>query len=134
MCGVATLVTGATGFLGGHLLPLLVKGGSDIRALVREGTDAQALVRAGVEVVRGEISDEVAVRRAAASCELVFHLAGLVTHERSDARRLYAVNVEGTRRVVAALEPGARLVHVSSISALGPASAPDEVPDETARF
>jgi dihydroflavonol-4-reductase len=131
---VATLVTGATGFLGGHLLPLLLQRGDELRALVRERTDAEDLVSAGVEIIRGEIYDETAVRRAAKNCDLVFHLAGLVSHERSDARRLHAVNVAGTRSVVRALERGARLVHVSSISALGPAPAPDEALDETAQF
>jgi dihydroflavonol-4-reductase len=131
---VTILVTGATGFLGGHLIPLLLERGADVRALVRNGTSEADLVKRGVEVICGEIRDRDAVRRAAAGCGVVFHLAGLVSHERRDEDRLWAVNVEGARTVVAALEPGARLVHVSSITALGPAPAVDRPVDEASPF
>lgn len=127
-------MTGATGFLGGHLIPLLLGRGDDVRALVRSETSEAELADRGVEVVRGEIGDGDAVRRAAAGCRVVFNLAGLVSHERSAEDRLRAVNVEGARAVVAALEPGARLVHVSSITALGPAPAADRPVDEAAPF
>lgn len=129
-----TLVTGATGFLGGHLVPLLLERGDEVRALVRTQSYDRELVRLGVEIVHGDIRDENAVRRAADGCGLVFHLAGLVSHERRDAGRLETINVEGTRTVTAVLEPGARLVHVSSISALGPAPAATAVVDESTQF
>lgn len=129
-----TLVTGATGFLGRHLLPLLAAQGDPVRALVREGTDDAELRRLGVEVVRGELLDVDAVRRAAAGCGRVFHLAGLVAHETGDRHRLLAVNVEGVRTVLAAIEPGARVVHVSSVAAVGPAPARDRPADETQPF
>jgi nucleoside-diphosphate-sugar epimerase len=131
---VTILVTGATGFLGGHLIRLLVERGEDVRALVRHQTGDAGLVNLGVEVVRGEVGDRDSVRRAAADCGVVFHLAGLVSHERPDEDRLWAINVEGARAVVAALEPGARIVHVSSITALGPAPAVDRPVDETSPF
>ena len=129
-----TLVTGATGFLGGHLVPLLLERGDEVRALVRAQSDAADLARLGLEVVHGDIYDQDAVRRAADGCGLVFHLAGLVSHERRDAGRLETTNVQGTRAVTAALEPRARLVHVSSISALGPAPAATAVVDENTPF
>jgi dihydroflavonol-4-reductase len=131
---VTVLVTGATGFLGGHLLPLLLERGEDVRALVRSETSQAELRSRGVAVVPGEIGDREAVRRAAAGCGVVFHLAGLVSHERRDRDRLLEVNVEGARTIVAALEPGARLVHVSSITALGPAPAADRPVDEASPF
>jgi dihydroflavonol-4-reductase len=131
---VTILVTGPTGFLGGHLIPLLLERGEDVRALVRSETSEAELRGRGVDVVRGAIGDRDAVRRAAAGCSLVFHLAGLVSHERRDRDRLWAVNVDGARSIVAALEPGARLVHVSSITALGPAPAADRPVDETSPF
>ena len=117
-----TLVTGGTGFLGRHLLALLASRGDRLRALVREGTDASAVARLGVEVVRGDALDPDAVRRAATGCGLVFHLAGLISWEPEDLPRLAAVNVEGVRTLLGAVEPDARVVHVSSISALGPRS------------
>ena len=68
------LVTGATGFLGRHLVPLLLERGDSVRALVRSGTDARFLEERGVEIARGDVLDPEAVRRAADGCGLVFHL------------------------------------------------------------
>ncbi len=131
---MTTLVTGGTGFLGRHLLSLLAERGDRLRAIVREGTDASGLEARGVEIVRGDVLDAAAVRRAAAGCGLVFHLAGLVAWEPRDLPRLAAINVEGVRTVLSAVDPTARLVHVSSISALGPAPAPDRPADESQEF
>ncbi len=121
---MATLVTGATGFLGRHLLPLLAERGDDLRALVREGTATGGLRELGVEVVTGDLLDGAALKRAATGCNRVFHLAGVVRHARHDLARLQSVNVDGTRSLVAAVEPGARVVHVSSVAAVGPAAGP----------
>jgi dihydroflavonol-4-reductase len=131
---VDALVTGATGFLGRHLVPLLLDRGDEVRALVREGTDVGGLVGLGVEIVRGDLDDREALARAAAGRGLVFHLAGLVSWEPRDLPRLTAANVDGTRNVVAALEPGARLVHVSSDAALGPVRSSDRPGDEEMPF
>ncbi len=123
-------VTGATGFLGRHLVPLLVQRGDELRALVRPGTDARALEAMGVEIFRGElVTDDV--RPAAAGCELVFNLAGRVSHEPKDLPLLRKANVDGPMNVLKGIEPGARLVHVSSVAAVGPAPAPDRPAEET---
>ncbi len=128
------LVTGPTGFVGRHLLPLLLDRGDDVRGLVRPATDDSWLRDRDVEVMRGDLLDPESVRRAAAGCERVYHLAGLVAHERRDADRLRAVNVEGVRTVLSALEPGARLVHVASLGSVGPAPGPDDVAREGQPF
>jgi dihydroflavonol-4-reductase len=131
---VKTLVTGATGFLGRHLLPLLAERGDSLRALVRPGTDAAWLEALGVEIVPGEILDPAAVRASASGRELVFHLAGLVSHERNALGRLNAVNVEGTRVLLEAVGASSRIVHVSSVAALGPAPGPETPADERQAF
>jgi dihydroflavonol-4-reductase len=130
---VRTLVTGATGFLGRHLVRLFAERGG-LRALVRRGTDASWLRELGVEVAPGDVGDVEAMRRAAAGCELVYHLAGYVSHERSELPKLLAINVRGARLAAEACEPGARIVHVSSVAALGPAPAPHRPADETQVF
>ena len=129
-----TLVTGATGFLGRHLLPLLAEQGDSLRTLVRAGTDDAELRRLEAEVVRGDLHDRDAVRRAAAGCGRVFHLAGLVAHDSRDREKLVAVNVEGVRTVLGAAEPGARVVHVSSVATMGPAPARDRPANEAQPF
>jgi len=131
---MTTLVTGASGFLGRHLVAALVARGDDVRAFVRDGTDARPLEAQGVEVARGELADPAALARAATDCSLVFHLAGIVSHESSRRNELQAVNVEGTRNLLAAVDAAARVVHVSSVAAVGPAPSPDRPADERQAF
>lgn len=126
-----TLVTGATGFLGRHLVPLLVERSDAVRALVRAGTDDGELRGLGVEVMRGDALDRGAVRWAAAGCDTVFHLAGMIGYERRDRERQRRVNVDGVRVALEAAEPDARFVHVSSVAAIGPADAADRPVDES---
>jgi dihydroflavonol-4-reductase len=126
-----TLVTGATGFLGGHLVAALLERGDQVRALVRTPAAAEGL---GVEVVPGDITDADAVRRATAGCDQVFHLAGVVSHDHRDLPKMRAVNVDATRSLLAAVEPGARVVHVSSVAAVGPAPSRDARADEQQPF
>jgi dihydroflavonol-4-reductase len=131
---VPTFVTGATGFLGRHLVERLVERGEQVRALVRAGTDPHAVREAGVEIADGDVFDVEALRAGAADCERVFHLAGIVSHRRRDHELMRRVNVEGTRLVLAAAEPGARVVHVSSTAAIGPVASPTEWADELHAF
>jgi dihydroflavonol-4-reductase len=131
---VSVLVTGATGFLGRHLALLLVEAGGEVRALVRPKSDVAELEAVGVQSIRGDILEPEAVREAAAGCEFVFHLAGIVAHERRDRHRLTAVNVEGVRILLSAAEAGARVVHVSSVAAVGPAPGRDRPADERQPF
>ena len=113
--GKRVLVTGATGFLGGHLVERLARHeGAEVRALVRDLARASRIARFDVEIVHGDVTDAEAVRRAAADCEIVFHLAA---GNRGSPAEERAVNVGGTEVVAeAASRAGvARLVHVSTI-------------------
>jgi nucleoside-diphosphate-sugar epimerase len=107
------LVTGATGFIGRHLVAALLADGRPVRALVR--ADAKGLPE-GVEVVRGDVGNPAGLRQAAQGVDLVFHLAG--TYRGTDSE-LHAAHVTGTATLVNALEPGTRLVYVSSTSVYG---------------
>lgn len=129
-----TLVTGATGFIGAHVTRLLLERGDDVRITVRDGSVVDNLHGLELERVPCDVLDRRAVRRAMRGVDRVFHLAGL-TSLRLPADELFRVNVAGTRIVMEeALRAGVeRVVHTSSVAALGP--APDgEVADETQIF
>ena len=109
------LVTGASGFIGRHLVAALAGEGRAVRALVRSDAGARS-VPEGVEVARGEVADVDSLRRAAAGVELVFHLAGSY---RDEGPELHATHVTGTANLLSVLGPGTRVVYVSSTSVYG---------------
>ncbi len=94
------LVTGGTGFLGGALVPLLAREGHALRLLARGGAPAAEAL--GAEIVRAPLEDHAAVRRALDRVDAVYHLAGEVAFDPEDPARLYALHVEGTRRLLEA--------------------------------
>jgi len=112
-------ITGATGFIGRHAAAALTARGIAVTSIVRPGSrhappPGSAVVHAPLEVM--------ALRKAFAGADAVIHLAGVVAAVR--ASTFFAVNAEGTRAVAeAARDTGARLVHVSSLAAAGPAPA-----------
>ncbi len=114
------LVTGATGFTGGHLATTLARRGYKVRALVRDRSirrfEESSCAAAGVEPVAGDLMDAAAVRRATAGAEVVYHIAATY-REAGQPRSAYrAINVEGTRHVLdAARSAGTRrVVHCST--------------------
>jgi dihydroflavonol-4-reductase len=119
---MTTLVTGATGLVGSHVTRLLVERGDDVRALVRERSPLEELDGLDVELVHGDVLDRDSVRAAMRGVQRLFHVAG-ITSLRASADRLFKVNVGGTRIVLEeALRAGvARVVHTSSVAAVGPA-------------
>ncbi|MFF4421606.1 NAD-dependent epimerase/dehydratase family protein [Streptomyces sp. NPDC001549] len=117
---VKILVTGASGFLGGHLVDGALRQGHQVRALVRPGRDAAQLgFLPGVEVVTGDLTDGDSLGRAAEGCEAVLHSAARVVDHGSRAQ-FEAANVTGTQRLLAAARSAGarRFVFVSSPSAL----------------
>jgi dihydroflavonol-4-reductase len=117
---VTVLVTGATGFTGGHLATTLARRGYRVKALVRPRSLARfatsAAAAAGVESVEGDLADAAAVRRAATGTEVVYHIAASYREAGQPDAAYRAVNVGGTRHVLeAAVAAGARrVVHCST--------------------
>ena len=118
---MTTLVTGATGLVGNNVVRLLLERGQSVRVLVRESSDRRPLEGINVEIVRGEIRDAESVNRAMQGARCVVHSAAMVHMGWRQAETQRLVNVEGTRVVArAARDAGARMIHVSSVDALGP--------------
>jgi len=115
------LVTGATGFIGRHLVERLTRVGDHLRALVRPETDASSLEGLGVEIIRGDICDYQAVERATVNCQLVFHLAAKTEALELPREAVQGVNVQGTANVArAAVHMGVdRLILCSSAGVYG---------------
>lgn len=115
------LVTGASGFIGGHLVRSLVEQGQRVRCLVRPTSDIDHLRDLDVEFLTGDVTDPASVAKAVDGVDRVYHVAGVVVALRS--RTMMQVNTHGTDIVVKACASQTQppvLVIVSSIAAAGP--------------
>ena len=121
------LITGATGFIGSHIVPRLVVDDVPVRALVRQQSQTAGLESLGVELAYGDVTDWDSLTAALDGCGRVLHLANLYSLWEPDPRVYWRVNVEGTRRVAqASAEAGVELfLHVSTAAVYG---RPAEVP------
>jgi len=114
-------LTGATGFVGWHLARALVERGDSVRCLVRPGSSVEGLADSPVEIVRGDLRDPAAVRRAVEGVEIVYHCAADYRLWVPDPQAMYASNLDGTSHVLeAAAACGVRrVVYTSTVGALG---------------
>ncbi len=129
------LVTGGTGFLGAYIIKNLVEKNIPVRAIRRSAKLPFFIPREildKVEWVEGDILDVVSLGEAMEGVERVIHAAAIVSFSKAERKKMYQVNVEGTANVVnAALENDIqRLVHVSSIAALGRTTKAELVTEE----
>jgi farnesol dehydrogenase len=114
------LLTGATGFLGRNVARSVAAHGHDLRVLARPTSRREGLPDQAT-LVEGDVTDASSLRRAAAGCEALVHMAALVKVWVPDPERFLAVNLGGLENALAASrETGARLVYTSSFIALGP--------------
>ena len=125
-------VTGATGFIGGHVARKLRERGDDVVALVRTPSKATELAAIGCELITGDLSDRSVLSRAIEACDSVFHIAAMykVGIWAEECAAMHEANVMGTRNVfAAAVEAGAgRILYVSTIGYYG--NTRGEVVDE----
>lgn len=120
---MTVLVTGATGFTGGHLARALVASGHRVRALVRPASEGKArrLEADGVEIAAGTLEDPPSLRAAARGVEIVYHVAATYREAGQPASAYTVVNVDGTRHVLdaARAEGVRRVVHCSTAGVHG---------------
>ena len=129
------LLTGGTGFLGAYVIKNLVAKGHAVRAL-RHSSSLPAFIDKAiwnkVEWVEGDVLDVVSLEEAMQGVEAVVHAAAIVSFTKDNRKEMYAVNVDGTTNVVnVALEANVRrLLHVSSVAALGRTAKASVVTEE----
>ena len=134
------LVTGGTGFLGSYIIKQLVEKGYAVRAIRRSNKpDGYRVpfwipkeIVDNVEWVEGDVLDVVALEEAMEGIDTVIHTAAVISFIKKDRPNMYQVNVEGTANVVnMMLEKNVRrLMHVSSVAALGRSASGGHVNEE----
>jgi 2-alkyl-3-oxoalkanoate reductase len=114
------LITGASGFIGGHVAEALSQRGAAVRALVRPSSDVRHLRAAGVELATGHLGDVASLARACEGMDMVIHGAAAVGSF-GEWDHFYETGVLGTERLIdAAHEKGVRrFIHLSSIAVYG---------------
>lgn len=127
-----TLVTGGTGFLGQHLVRELVAAGTkNLRVLA--SSVPTWMTELGIEAIEGSVTKAEDVARAVESVTEVYHLAGRVSRESTDAREMYSIHVDGTRLLCdAARAAGVKSIVLASTSGTIAVTEKDDfLPDET---
>ncbi|MBM3415063.1 MAG: SDR family NAD(P)-dependent oxidoreductase [Bacteroidetes bacterium] len=118
------LVTGGTGFLGAYIIKALIEKGYPVRA-IRRSANLPAFISSEIlnkaEWVEGDVLDVVSLQNAMQGVNAVIHSAAVVSFLRKERKNMFRVNVDGTANVVnMALENNVkRLIHISSVAALG---------------
>jgi len=116
------LVTGGTGFLGSELIKQLTNSGLSVRALKREQSKIPALLEniRLIEWFEADINDPATLEDAFTGITKVYHCAAFVSFNPKDKKQLFHVNIKGTSNIVnLCAENNCRLLHVSSVAALG---------------
>jgi nucleoside-diphosphate-sugar epimerase len=124
----SSLVTGATGFTGGHLARYLARNGGSVRALVRDpaAPSARALAGDRIEVVRGDLTDRATITAAVQGISIVYNIAALYREASLPEAAYRAVNAEAVGVVIeeAARAGVSRVVHCSTVGVHGDVEHP----------
>jgi dihydroflavonol-4-reductase len=134
-----TFITGATGFIGTHLLKRLSQTSHQLYCLARRSSNTQHLKEAGANIVLGDVTDKNSVLEGMKGCDSVINLANIYTFWEPHNRIYTDVNVEGTRNVMesALANNISKVVHLSTVLIYGkPKESPfnEESPVGPVRF
>jgi dihydroflavonol-4-reductase len=114
------LVTGGTGFIGGHLIKRLLRDGVSVKALIRNSSKAEELKKLGVELTIGDVTDKTSLQGIMKGCDVLYHLGNVSRWWLPDKSLYYKINVEGTKSIlIEALKEGVKkVVYTSSLAAI----------------
>jgi dihydroflavonol-4-reductase len=117
---MTTLVTGATGFVGSHVARQLVSAAQSVRVLVRPNSNLEALAGLHVEYFEGDLRDQKSLERAMDGILRVFHVAADYRLWTPRPEKIYEINVEGTRKLLAAAQRARveRIVYTSTVATI----------------
>lgn len=126
------LVTGATGFIGSHLVNELLKKKEKVRILVRKVNRAEKLKQQSIEIYSGSLEDINSLTKATKDVKIVYHLAAMLGSPDVTYKQLYNTNVIGTENLIKACVKNnvKRFVYISSVAAMGPTK---NMADETTK-
>lgn len=127
------LVTGATGFVGSHVVDRLVERGRTVRCLVRQSSNLRYLKHPQIEFAYGGLDEATDWNAALADVDTIYHVAGLTFARR--AKDYFTVNQRGTEAILAAAirqrQRIKKFVQVSSLAAMGPGHDDQPVDEDT---
>jgi dihydroflavonol-4-reductase len=129
-------VTGASGMVGANLVKRLVQNKDEVTVLVRKTSFHPFLDELKVKRAYGDLGDLDSVKRGMQGCDYVYHLAGFISYHKKDRKKMFDINVSGTRNVMkAALELKIKkVVHTSSTAAIGLSDSKSDILDESSEF
>src|SRR5216684_793584 len=121
MSSKITLVTGANGFVGCHVVRALLAVGAQVRGLIRRDADLRGLEGLDYQPCYGDLRDARSLAAAARGCDEIYHVAADYRLWVPDPAPMYAANLDGTRNVIAAARTAGarRLICTSTVGALG---------------
>ncbi len=129
-----SLVTGATGFIGSHLVDALLEKGHAVRVLARTNRPSEFLKDKKIEIIKGDYADIESLKKAVEDMDYIYHVAGVT--KALDEKTYIQGNVVATehllRATLAANPTLKRFLHVSSGAAAGPSPSAEHPIDETA--
>lgn len=118
------LVTGATGFIGSHLVDALVEKGYQVRCLVRETRNVMRLKNISAELIYGDINELESLEKALDGIDVVYHLAGVLGQIGIPDKVYWQVHVQGTKNILEASQKHniKKFIYCSTAGVTGPAA------------
>jgi dihydroflavonol-4-reductase len=131
---MTTLITGASGHIGAHVVRHLLAQGRTVRALVRPTSNLKGLQGLDVELARGDVLDRSSLVSALKGCSALYHLAAVVAEWTQDPEIIHKTAIDGTANILQAVAKTSgieRIIYTSSVAAVGMSHSPQKLRNES---